>query len=215
MKMKKLLVISILLAAALVGYGQATPGKIVRIANRTAAFGVNLPAGTQIYCVEDSTNWNVKAAGVASTRTINTAWAAAEIEWIRTTLQVNYNADSVNLEVDTLKASYHQVVIKAATTDHAGAMTAADKTKLDALVTTSGTAVAQIYEVAADTLTACKVFLPSLAVDSTKFVVSVNGVELSHAATTGQYWVAPLASRYVRFKMPIYKYDVISVQYFK
>ena len=212
--MKKLFILSMLLALTLMSFGQATPGKVVRIANRTTAFGVNLPQGTLIYCVSDSTNWEVKTA-VASTATLTTGNASLVLKKTDVRNSATRGAVNYSLAIDSTKATYQNLNIAAATTSYAGAMTAADKTKLDALVTTSGTAVAQIYEIAADTLASCKVFLPYLAVDSTKFVVSVNGVELSHASATGQYWVAPLASRYVRFKMPIYKYDVVSVQYFK
>jgi hypothetical protein len=219
--MKKLWILSIMLAVALMGYSQATPGKIVRVAARTTTFDTNLPAGTQIYCIADSTNWNVKAAGVASTRTINTAWAAAEIEWIRTTLQVNYNADSVNLEVDTLKASYHQVVIKAATTDHAGAMTAADKTKLDGLTTGGGVYTSEAFEAVGDSLTVTgsgyyTVTLAVAAKDSAAFTVSVNGQELRHIAA-GKYtvMVPDLAAKRVQLNIPVYKYDLIMVSYMK
>ena len=212
MKMKKLLVISILLAVAMMGYSQATPGKIVRIADRTTTFGANLPAGTQIYCVADSTNWNVKAAGVASTRTINTAWAAAEIEWIRTTVQTTRDADQVNLAIDSTKASYHQVVIDSATTTNAGVMTATMVTKLASISASSGTMTAESFEVASDAATNSQVTLTNVPKDSLGVSVSLNGAELK---LTTQFYCGTLSEKKITMKIPVYKYDAVHVTYNK
>jgi hypothetical protein len=51
----------------------ATPTAQLRIADRITVFGQNLPAGTQIYALSDSTLWQTKI-GIASTATINTAY---------------------------------------------------------------------------------------------------------------------------------------------
>ena len=221
--MKKLIILSVLLAVALVGYSQVTPSKVVRVAARTTVFGSNLPAGTQIYCVADSTNWFVKAAGVASTRTINTAWAASEIEWDRTKVINSATRGAVNyaIAVDSTKASYHALQIGAATTSYAGVMTAADKTKLDGIATGSGVYTGETFETATDSLTVTgsgyyTVTLASACRDSAAFTVSVNGVELRHVAA-GQYtvMVPNLAAKRVQLNIPIYKYDVISVSYMK
>ena len=72
--MKKAILILSILAFALVGYSQVTPGKTVRIDTRTTVFGANLSVGTTIYCVADSTYWVVKLP-CATTFNINTASA--------------------------------------------------------------------------------------------------------------------------------------------
>jgi hypothetical protein len=221
--MKKLVILSIMLAVALVGYSQATPGKIVRVPTRTSTFDVNLPSGTKIFCVADSTDWNVKAAGVASTRTINTAWAAAEIEFVRTTVQNSGTRGAVNyaIAIDSTKASYQALQIGAATTSYAGVLTAADKTKLDGIATGSGAYIGETFEAVGDSITVTgsgyyTVQIANVCKDSTAFTVSVNGVELRHVAA-GQYTVmAPaLVNKFVQLNIPIYKYDVISVSYMK
>jgi hypothetical protein len=221
--MKKLWILSILLAVALVGYSQATPGKIVRVAARTTTFDTNLPAGTQIYCIADSTNWNVKAAGVASTRTINTAWAAAEIEWIRTTVQNSATRGATNytVAIDTTKASYQALSIQAATTSYSGVMTGADKTKLDGLTTGGGVYTSEAFEAVGDSLTVTgsgyyTVTLAVAAKDSSAFTVSVNGQEIRHIAA-GKYtvMVPNLAAKRVQLNIPVYKYDLIMVSYMK
>lgn len=221
--MKKLFILSIVLALSLYGFGQVTPSKIVRIATRTTVFGSNLPAGTQIYCVADSTNWNVKAAGVASTATLNTAYVAATIEWIRTKVQNSGTRGATNyaVAIDSTKASYQALSILAVTPTQAGVMTGADKSKLDGIATGSDVTSADTYETANDSLTVTvagyyTITLTNTPKDSSAFVVSVNGVELRHAAT-GQYtvMVPNLAAKRVQLNVPIYKYDIISVSYSK
>jgi hypothetical protein len=219
--MKKLWILSILLAVTLMSFGQATPGKIVRVAARTTTFDTNLPAGTQIYCIADSTNWNVKAAGVASTRTINTAWAAAEIEWIRTTL-VTYREDTqYNIVVDSLKPSEHMIVIDSANTTQAGLLTKSGYNKLAGLTTGGGVYTSEAFEAVGDSLTVTgsgyyTVTLAVAAKDSSAFTLSVNGQELRHIAA-GKYtvMVPDLAAKRVQLNIPVYKYDLIMVSYMK
>jgi hypothetical protein len=50
-----------------------TPTAQFRIPDRITAFGQNLPAGTQIYVLSDSTLWQTKK-GIVSTATITTAY---------------------------------------------------------------------------------------------------------------------------------------------
>ncbi len=221
--MKKLFILSLVLALSLYGFGQVTPSKVVRVATRTTALGINLPAGTQIYCVADSTNWNVKSSGVASTATINTAYAASTIEWIRTTVKNSGTRGATNyaVAIDSTKASYQALSILAATTTQAGVMTGADKTKLDGISVGADATAADTYETATDSLSVTgagyyTVTLTYTPKDSSAFTVSVNGVELRHAST-GQYtvMVPNLAAKRVQLNIPIYRYDVISVSYSK
>lgn len=205
------------------GYAQITPTSLMRIATRTTVFGKNLPAGTEIRCIADSTSWDVGSAGVATTATINTAWAAGTITLRKTKVQnsATRGATGIPVAIDTLKATYQSLVLPAATTTYAGAMTAADKTKLDAVTTSADASAAETFETATDSLTVSgsgfyTVTLAVVAKDSSAFIVSVNGVELRHASG-GQYtvMVPNLAAKRVQLNIPIYKYDLISVGYSK
>ena len=70
-QIKKILLTTIVLVVSHLGFAQTTPTGQMRIQNRTTAFGQNIPAGTQVYCVSDSTLWQAKV-GIASTLTITT-----------------------------------------------------------------------------------------------------------------------------------------------
>jgi len=72
---KKLILTSALLLVSYLGFSQTAPTAQMRIQNRDSTFGQNLPAGTQIYCISDSTLWQAQV-GIASTLTITTALAS-------------------------------------------------------------------------------------------------------------------------------------------
>lgn len=72
--MKKLILTTALLVVSYLGFSQGTPTAQFRVADRVTAFGQTLPAGTQIYCVLDSTLWQAKV-GIVAGRTITTALA--------------------------------------------------------------------------------------------------------------------------------------------
>jgi hypothetical protein len=91
--MKKLILTTILFVVSHVGFSQTTPTGQMRVQDRTTAFGQNLPAGTQIYCVSDSTLWQAKV-GIVSTKTITTAL-----------LQLELINSSVNYFVDQFEAA--------------------------------------------------------------------------------------------------------------
>lgn len=86
-QIKKLLLTAIVLVVSHLGFAQTTPTAQMRVQSRTTVFGQNIPAGTQIYCVSDSTLWQAKV-GIASTYTVTTAVAANYLELINST--VNY-----------------------------------------------------------------------------------------------------------------------------
>ena len=73
MKQMKVIILTItLLLFSLLGFSQTTPTGQMRVQNRTTLFGQNLPVGTQIYVVSDSTLWQAKF-GIYNTGTINTS----------------------------------------------------------------------------------------------------------------------------------------------
>jgi hypothetical protein len=73
--MTKYLLLSIaLFVISFLGFSQTTPTAQMRIQHRDSTFGQNIPAGTQIYVVSDSTLWQAKV-GIISTQTVNTAFA--------------------------------------------------------------------------------------------------------------------------------------------
>jgi hypothetical protein len=72
--MKKYILTIALIVISYLGFSQTTPTAQMRIADRATQFGQNLPAGTQIYVVSDSSLWQAKV-GIIGTLTINTAFA--------------------------------------------------------------------------------------------------------------------------------------------
>jgi len=88
--MKKLLLLSIaLFVISFLGFSQTTPTAQMRIQHRDSIFGQNIPAGTQIYVVSDSTLWQAKV-GIVYTKTINTAFA----DLILINRSVNYSVET-------------------------------------------------------------------------------------------------------------------------
>jgi hypothetical protein len=70
MKQIKVIYLTIsLLLFSLLGFSQSTPTGQMRIQTRTTEFGQNLPIGTQIYVVSDSTLWQTRF-GINLTGTI-------------------------------------------------------------------------------------------------------------------------------------------------
>ena len=70
-QMKVIYLTITLLLFSLLGFSQTTPTGQVRIQNRVTAFGQNLPIGTQIYVMSDSTLWQVKNVGLGDTAKID------------------------------------------------------------------------------------------------------------------------------------------------
>jgi len=214
--MKKLILVLGLFVFALYGYSQTTPSKLVRVATTTTDFVMNLPAGTFIYCVADSSAYVVASAGIATGEDIVSGLGAATIYRIRTTVENSATRGAVNyaLAVDSTKSTYEALELLAATTSYAGVMTAADKTKLDGITAGVGTAYAENFETAADgddqTVT-----LTYAAKDSTSVVISLNGVELSMVTPYDQWDIDAGAMKIITFRIPVYKWDAVSVAYTK
>ena len=91
--MKKYILTIALFVISYLGFSQTTPTSQMRIKDRATAFGQNLPAGTQIYVVSDSTLWQAKV-GIASTATVTTA--------LTSLILIN---SSVNYSVETFEAA--------------------------------------------------------------------------------------------------------------
>lgn len=208
--MKKFILILGLLAFALSGFSQV--GK-ERVPDRVTEFGKNLPAGTTIECISDTTSWTVGAEGVEDDRTINTAWAAGEIKWNRPTLDIVVAEQYNNLIIDSLRASKQVVKIDSANTDRAGLLTKWDYIKLDGITAGSGVAHVDYFEVAAsgDDKTETLDFSP---LDSTSVIVSVNGTELSMVTPYDQ-WDINLGTKVVTFRVYVYIYDRVMISYSK
>ena len=124
--MKKYLLTTALLGISYLGFSQVTPSGHFRIADRTTAFGINVPVGTQIYCVSDSTTWEVKA-GLGSAITITTGLPSLFLVGKATNLSVGtQTGTTLNVNSSTGTA----VTLPAADGTNAGLMTAAEFTKL-------------------------------------------------------------------------------------
>jgi len=90
---KKLILTSALLLVSYLGFSQTVPTAQMRIADRVTPFGQNLPAGTQIYCISDSTLWQAQV-GIASTFTITTALAATVSKLILINRSTSYSVEA-------------------------------------------------------------------------------------------------------------------------
>jgi hypothetical protein len=216
--MKKLLLISFLLVGiVLSSMAQITPVKRVRIATRTTTFDQNLPAGTEIYCVSDSTHWVVGSDGVASTATIATAYVASTIKLEQTKIDVNPEETAYNIIIDSLKATAQTVRIDSANTEQAGVLTVYQYNKLVGLSDGAGVMQSDQLEVDADALPNVGfVTITATPKDTTGITVSLNGSELKHmAGGTGQWWIGTPSEKKIYFAVPIYKYDVANVIYTK
>ncbi|MES2394508.1 MAG: hypothetical protein V4549_00810 [Bacteroidota bacterium] len=131
--MKKYILTTALLVISYMGFSQVTPAAHYRIADRTTAFGINVSVGSQIYCVSDSTTWEVKA-GLASTATITTGLSSLFLVGKATNLSVGtITGTTVNVNSSTGTS----VTLPAATATDAGLMTAADDVKLAAITGTN------------------------------------------------------------------------------
>jgi hypothetical protein len=75
---KKYLLTIALFVISYVGFSQSTPTSQLRIQNRATTFGQNLPAGSQIYVLSDSTLWQTKRS-ILSTLTITSAYNDLEL----------------------------------------------------------------------------------------------------------------------------------------
>lgn len=215
--MKKLFILSILLAQILVSFGQATPVAEKRVPLRSTVFTSNLPAGTTIKCMADSTSWDVGAAGVAGTFSINTAWVAGTITLKKTDLSINRTSTTA-----VIRSNYghgnvgSSATIGAATTDSAGLLVAADKVKLDGLSAGAGTMLSFSFVATIDSITPpTTIVLPFVTKDTTSFVLSMNGVELKHDATRRDYAVTSVGATHIHLYIPRYKYDEFVVTYLK
>ena len=71
--MKKLILSTIFVLVVLIGFGQATPSGQFRVATNTTLIGQNMPVGSSLFVVADS-SYYVAVAPVASTYSIKTSY---------------------------------------------------------------------------------------------------------------------------------------------
>ena len=75
--LKKFFLIMILMAISYTGFSQSPVGQY-RVPTPTTPINIDLPAGTTIICLLDSTYWNVKANGMASGLTLITGRSSVD-----------------------------------------------------------------------------------------------------------------------------------------
>lgn len=194
--MKKLLITSAILAISYLGFSQVTPSGHFRIADRVTAFGINIPVGTQIYCISDSSLWEVKS-GLTSTDDITSGLVGpAKIILIgkATNLSVGtQTGTTLNVNSSTGTA----VTLPAADGTNAGLMTAAEYTKLagvsgsntgDQTITLTGDVTGSGTGSFATTIGANKVTLANMA------TVTTNSLLGRSTAGTGNVEVLTVGS---------------------
>lgn len=126
--MKKLIILC-LIFASLIGRAQISPTLQCRVANLTTAFGQNLPVGTEVFVISDSTKWTARAY-VASSATMTTALSSFFPSTIRVKGTLPVTTSGVNGKI--------QIGVNPVTTLQAGLMSAADKVLLNSLVSFPG-----------------------------------------------------------------------------
>jgi hypothetical protein len=205
--MKKLLVISILLAFALISYGQVTNVPDVRTPTRASVLGKNLPVGSHIYVSSDSTNWDVKSATLG-TYTVTTALAAGLIKQSdRTDLSLATRTSTTNI----IRSNYgdgnqgDSVILAVATTSLAGLESAADKTKLDGLSTGAGQLYSESLEYPDDSTAGSIITMDYSPKDTLCIVLECNGQILTRSV---DYFCADaIAKKELLIKDAVSKYD--------
>lgn len=76
--MKKVIITMAIILASLVGFSQAAPTQVYRIANATTKFDVSISVGKQVYNIATQELW-IATAGVASTEDLTSAAASFKI----------------------------------------------------------------------------------------------------------------------------------------
>ncbi len=123
--LKKLFLILAMLAISYAGFSQTPVGQI-RLPNRITAITTNLPAGTTIICLSDSTYWNVKSAGMASGLTLTTGRGSVDLIVKPTNLA---QGTKTTTTVPITSSTGISATLDTADATHAGVMSASDKIK--------------------------------------------------------------------------------------
>lgn len=119
--MKKVFITMVIVLASLVGFSQATPAQVYKIANATTAFGVNISVGKQVYNIATQELW-IATAGVESTFTLTTA--AASFKIVNGAGTTNLAEDNVTeTAVDITSSTGTAATLGSASTSRAGLMT--------------------------------------------------------------------------------------------
>jgi len=215
--MKKFaLIFLFLLGFSLMGYSQAGVTNVAnkRVATRSVAFGTNLPAGTTIVCLSDTTYWTVKDQGVAKTFTITTALAAGTIKIINTDLSTTRTDSTMIILSNAGEGSAGTTaVLDSVDATHAGVMTADMYNKLAGVVSSSGIMYSEPdIEVAADDAAGYQVPLTFIPIDSTGITMEIGGHSVP--LTTG-FYCGTLSNKTLTVIGPVYKWDVVKVIYTK
>jgi len=123
--LKKLFLILAMLAISYVGFSQTPVGQI-RLPDRVTAITTNLPAGTTIICLSDSTYWNVKSDGMASGLTLTTGRHSVDLVVKPTNLA---EGTKTTTTVPITSSTGTGATLDTADATHAGVMSASDKIK--------------------------------------------------------------------------------------
>ena len=125
----------LLVLMAAIAFGQATPVGVMRIANATTAFGINLPIGSIVVNIATNTQWQANA-GVVSTATLTTA--SSSFVQINATSATNLSTGSnTSTAINITSSTGTAATLNSATSTLAGLESAADNVKLGQLSTTA------------------------------------------------------------------------------
>jgi hypothetical protein len=174
-EMKKILLCALLLISLNV-IGQISPVMPCRVATLTTAFGQNIPQGTEVYCISDSTKWTA-ITNVASASTLTTAASSFYPTVIRVTgtLPVVVTGSAGKMLIST----------NMATTSLPGLLSAADKLKINGITTVNNGILSM--NVSATGLTGSQSFTANQATNATFSISLTSGYTIPSNASIANW----------------------------
>lgn len=119
-KMKKLIITMGIVLISLVGFSQAAPTQVYRIADANTAFGVNISVGKQVYNIATQELW-IATSGVLSTAKLSDS--AASFKIVNGAGTTNLGETVAGNTVTITSSTGTAVTIGSASTERAGLMT--------------------------------------------------------------------------------------------
>src|ERR1035437_6841726 len=172
--MKNYIITTALLVISFVGFSQVSPSGQFRVATAGTSFGINLPVGTQVFCVGTNDLYKVTVAEPST--------ASISVQGVGTLVLVAKPTDlsvgtTTFTTLDVNSSTGNAVTLPAATTGAAGLMTVAEVTKLAAITGTN---------TGDQTLTIAGTTSPTIALSgsNTATFAGSTGITLGQAAGT-------------------------------
>jgi hypothetical protein len=210
--MKKLFILFAMLTVALMGYSQATPVEVLRIAEpTTATLGKNLSTGKLIYCISTDT-WYTVIAPAISTLTITTALSGAKIAVTVKPTDIAIGTTTNTTVPITSSTGADIATIPLADATHAGIISGTLFTTIGGLSADAGAMQSEAFEIALSGGGTNKTVTTAFPIKTAaSLTVILNGTPLK---VTTEYTVV-IATGVITIIPLIYDYDAVRVIYAK